>query len=86
MNLYWFAQEQALKRGISLDADLQQANLNFCDYMRCIRKQPYAVQAVAFWSIEQAYCQVYQQDQAQLQLTCTVCRNATQGYNIMLSN
>ena len=58
MKLYWLAQEQALKRDISLDADLQQANLNFCDYMRYVRKQSYAVQAVAFWSIEQAYCQV----------------------------
>ena len=58
LNLYRLPQEQADKRSISLDADMQQANLHFCSYMRDVRKQPYAVQAVVFWSIEQAYCQV----------------------------
>ena len=57
-DLYWLPQEQADKRGISLNADMQQANLHFCSYMRDVRQQPYAVQAVVFWSIEQAYCQV----------------------------
>ena len=56
-NLYWL-QEQAVKRSVSLSADMQQANLRFCSYMHDVRKQTYAVQAVVFWSIEQAYCQV----------------------------
>ena len=51
-------QEQAVKRGISLDAERQQRNVHFCDYMQVIMKQPYTVQAVVFWSVENAYCQV----------------------------
>ena len=51
-------QEQAVKRSISLDAAKQQPNTDFCDYMHAVATQPYAVQAVVFWSIEQAYCEV----------------------------
>ena len=51
-------QEQADKRGLDLDARKQEANVRFCEYMKSVTQQPYAVQAVLFWSIEQAYCQV----------------------------
>lgn len=43
---------------MKLDHSPQQANLDFCSYMQDIALQPYAVQAVVFWSIEQAYNQV----------------------------
>ena len=51
-------QEQAVNRQIKLDAKKQEANEQFCAYMKSVRMQPYAVHAVVFWSIEQAYCQV----------------------------
>ncbi len=51
-------QEQAVNRRIKLDAKKQEANEQFCAYMKSVGMQPYAVQAVVFWSIEQAYCQV----------------------------
>lgn len=56
--LTWF-EEQAVDRQIRLDAKKQEANEHFCAYMKSVGKQPYAVQAVVFWSIEQAYCQAW---------------------------
>ncbi|KAL3132883.1 hypothetical protein ABBQ38_006802 [Trebouxia sp. C0009 RCD-2024] len=49
----------SVKRSISLDAAKQQPNTDFCNYMHAVAQQSYAVQAVVFWSIEQAYCQAW---------------------------
>lgn len=63
--LYPF-QEQADKRGLDLEARKQEANVRFCEYMQSVTQQPYAVQAVVFWSIEQAYCQVCMSDRSSM--------------------
>lgn len=67
-------QEQAVNRQIKLDAKKQEANEQFCAYMKSVGKQPYAVQAVVFWSIEQAYCQVCaaEQNSAHVFTSCIV--------------
>ena len=60
-------QEQAKERNLELDVSPQEANTSFCKFMQHVASQPYAVQAVAFWSIEQAYNEVHCQSPCQAQ-------------------
>lgn len=57
--LQWF-QAKAAERSLTLITQPQPACWAYCDMMRSLHTQPYAVQAIAFWAIELAYNQGWQ--------------------------
>ncbi|NJM95842.1 MAG: TenA family transcriptional regulator [Phormidesmis sp. RL_2_1] len=57
--LLWF-QAKAKARSLSLKVSPQPTCTAYCEFMRSLSSQPYAVQATAFWAIELAYNQGWQ--------------------------
>ncbi len=58
--LLWF-QAKAAERALPLTASPQLTCQRYCQFMADLASQPYAVQATAFWAIELAYNQGWQQ-------------------------
>ena len=58
--LLWF-QAKANERALSLSIPPQPTCQAYCKFMQSLASQPYAVQATAFWAIELAYNQGWQQ-------------------------
>lgn len=57
--LLWF-QSKADERGLDLSTSPQPTCQQYCEFMRGVADESYAVQAVAFWAIELAYNQGWQ--------------------------
>lgn len=57
--LLWF-QAKAAERDLSLATPPQVTCRTYCEFMRSLAAEPYAVQATAFWAIELAYNQGWQ--------------------------
>jgi len=57
--LLWF-EEKAAERTLSLTVAPQATCQAYCEFMRSLAAEPYAVQATAFWAIELAYNQGWQ--------------------------
>ncbi len=58
--LLWF-QAKAAERSLSLTSAPQPTCQRYCQFMADLASQPYAVRAIAFWAIELAYNQGWQQ-------------------------
>ena len=58
--LLWF-QAKAAERSLSLTTAKQETCAQYCEFMRSLANKSYAVQATAFWAIELAYNQGWQQ-------------------------
>lgn len=58
--LEWF-RDKAEERQLDLKTTKQPTCIAYCDYMASLATSPYAVQATAFWAIELAYNQGWQQ-------------------------
>ncbi|MEN8447562.1 MAG: TenA family transcriptional regulator [Cyanobacteria bacterium J06555_13] len=57
--LLWFG-AKAAERDLSLAIPRQPTCQTYCEFMRSLATEPYAVQATAFWAIELAYNQGWQ--------------------------
>ncbi|MEL6350887.1 MAG: TenA family transcriptional regulator [Cyanobacteria bacterium J06627_28] len=57
--LLWF-QAKAAERSLALNTAAQATCEEYCEFMRSLTNQPYAVQATTFWAIELAYNQGWQ--------------------------